>query len=211
MLGRTSRLQAFCTLLQVVSRASALPYAPDRNDGNTNTDPNCSQVKRPQLANEVYQIADGQLQVSYTVVNEEVVVTSESSTIVTSSAVTSFYTFTPVLRQYTSFTTSLSTATLSVTTEVTAAVPGPQIGVDANGNPSPTTESAIAASPIITGSATPAPSALQPPPAVTTSVPDEALTVLTTSEVQAVTAPPPTHTSGVSRRTAVNAGDDVVG
>lgn len=205
MLGRIVPMPALYTLLLfvilLVSRTVALPYVANEDDGKANMEPDCPEIKRPELANEVYQIADGQPQVSYTVIIEEILLTSESSSMVSSSTATSFYTYTPLARQFTSFTTSITTATAFVTTEVTGTVQGTSVSVEVDSTPSTRTGSATSTNNINTDTVAPVPSTPESFPAVTTSIPDGALTSLTTSEVQTVTAPPPTHTSGVSEMT----------
>ncbi|KAK5174070.1 endo-1,3-beta glucanase [Saxophila tyrrhenica] len=149
---------------------------------------------------EAYQIEDGQVQVSAAVSTEVTGVTSLSSTFLSSSEVTRFYTYTPVPRQDTSKPPmSTSTTTIFVTASpISTAVPSststsasagttPNVPLPA---PLPTSTTSAGAG---TSTSTAAPAPVQ---SYTTSVPEGLLTSLTTSEVQTVTAAPPENTTG---------------
>ena len=145
-----------------------------------------SSYTSPDWAPTAYEISDGQVQAVYTIYTEAVAVTSSGTTFLSSSTVTSYYSYTQVPRQITSEWTSTSTTTVFV-------------------HPSP--PSALLSTTTVAG---PSSSATVPASAqtstvgtafqqsITTSIPDSSLTSLTTSEVQSVTVPIETHTSGVS-------------
>ena len=203
-------LQAFHVLVLIassqISRTSALPrrlnavvtveaYDPDCDPEDRPPQPpiwpsvagiEYTNLPAPTAVTEIswnpsaYQIPDGQVQVSMDVTVETVAVTSPSTTFLSSSEVTRYYTYTPLPRQFTWGWSSTSTSTIFVT-----ASPAPTAGSSAatSSNSAGTSNSAASPTPI---------------QSFTTSVPEVALTSLTTSEVQTVTAPAPSNTTGVS-------------
>jgi hypothetical protein len=173
----------------LVSPGQALPYGTSPHLP-TNIDPDCDpHVGAPsssmpgvgaalddpitppwtdQWAPTAYQIGDGQVQVSFAVSTTSILLTTDGSTFLSASTLTSSYTYTPVPRQITSATVS--------TTEISSVA----------ATPTPSTSQ---------WSETSTPQTSIPP---TTGIPDSLLTSLTTFEVQSVTAPPLVEMPGVS-------------
>ena len=197
-----------------VSSSLAFPFAANKQRTNEVPDHDCPPEERPRPPHwrsvsgidyettlsstsyksdswnpTAYQISDGQVQAVYTVLTEEFPVTSSGTIVLSTSTVTSYHSYTPVPRQVTSVSTSTSTTTVYVSASPS---PAPAETTSAGSPPSVATPATTS-----TGEGSPATTA-NPQQSLTTSIPDSSLTSLTTSEVQTVTAPPVTNTSGVS-------------